>query len=88
MIGVAPLPLVDDFLLPYHVGHLIVLLFLLVLPLGVVKMSPKISAINLSMFGVLFMLAPGIDGGVSTLYALFGLGLLVVGPMIYVTSSR
>lgn len=87
MFPFAPMPLVDDFLLNYNVGQAVLLLFLLALPAGYVQGSRKITAINLILFGAIFIIIPSIDGGPSH-YAFLGVGLLVLGPMVYATAER
>jgi ABC-type Co2+ transport system permease subunit len=83
----APLQLIDDFLLNYNVGQAVLLLFVLSLPAGYVQGSRKITALNLALFGVLFMAVPSIGGGPSH-YVLLGIALLVTGPMLYATAER
>lgn len=87
MPGLVPLPIVDDFLIQYSVGQALLLLYLLSLPAGYVFESGKITAVNAILFGTLFLIVPSIGGG-SIVFAYLGIGLLVLGPMIYATSSR
>jgi predicted enzyme related to lactoylglutathione lyase len=56
-------------------------------PAGYVFESGKITAVNAILFGTLFLIVPSIGGG-SVVYAYLGIGLLVLGPMIYATSTR
>lgn len=81
-----PLPLIDDFLLPYNVGQVLLVLFVLVvlgsLPLG----SRKVLSLNLILFGVLFIVTP--TSLVPMPFTFLGLALVVIGPMIYVTGGR
>ncbi|WP_232686389.1 hypothetical protein [Halobacterium zhouii] len=86
-----PLPLVDDFLVPYHVGHALLLLFGLsvvgAIPLG----SRKIVSANALLFGVLFLLTPGsLLGGASNAftYRFLGIALLVVAPILFTTARE
>ena len=81
------MPLLDDFLLNYTIGDAVLLLFILSIPAAIAKSSMKILAINAILFGGLFVIIPSIGGG-PILYAYLGVGLLVVGPMLFVTSSR
>ena len=83
----APLQLIDDFLLNYNVGQAILLLFLLSLPAGYVQGSRKITAINFALFGALFVVVPSIGGGPSH-YAFLGIGLMIVGPVLFATADR
>ncbi|WP_327051075.1 hypothetical protein [Halomicrococcus gelatinilyticus] len=86
MIEFVPLPLVDDFLVNYHVGHAVLALFVLsilgAIPLG----SRKVLAINTVLFGVLFMLV--VSMGAPSTYAFLGLALVVVAPLLYTTASK
>ena len=87
MTGLAPLALINDFLLQFTIGQIVLVLFVLVLPVGYVQGSRKITAINLIAFGVLFAIVPSIGGG-ATYYAYLGLALLVVAPVLYTTADR
>jgi hypothetical protein len=86
-----PLPLVDDFLVPYHVGHALMLLFAVsivgAIPLG----SRKIISVNALLFGLLFLMTPGslLGGGVDAFpYRFLGVALLVVAPVLYTTARE
>ena len=84
-----PLPLIDDFLVNYHVGHALLVLFALsvvgVIPLG----SRKIVSINAVMFGLLFLVIPGsMIGDDPFTYRFLGLALVIVAPLLYVTARR
>lgn len=87
MFPFVPMPLLDDFLLNYNIGQAVLLLFILTLPAAVAKSSMKILAINAIVFGGLFAIIPSIDGG-SVYFAYLGVGLLIIGPMLYVTGKR
>ncbi|WP_336024784.1 hypothetical protein [Halobellus salinisoli] len=81
-----PLQLVDSFLLDYHVGHALLLVFVLatvgVLPLK----SQKVLAINTITFGAIFALTP--QSLVPIQFLFLGLALLVIGPLLYTTASK
>lgn len=83
-----PLQLVDNFLLQYHVGQALFLVFVVatlgVLPLG----SRKIVGIQTLAFGLIFLLTPASLMGSNPLYKLFGIALLVVGPFVVITANR
>lgn len=83
----APMPLIDDILLQYNVGQVVLLLFILSLPVGIVRSSRKIASVNFILFGLLFAIIPSIGGG-PVYFALLGLLLLVIGPVFYTTASR
>lgn len=81
---VIPLQVVDGFLLDYHVGHALVLGFV-VTTLGAVPLgSRRLVAVNTVVFGLIFMLTP-VTVMPST-YLFLGIALLVVGPILYVTA--
>ena len=87
MTALVPMPLVDDFLINYNVGQVVLLLFVLALPAGYVQGSRKITAINVMLFGVLFVIVPSIGGG-PVYYAFLGVALLVLGPLLYTTARQ
>lgn len=87
MIPLGPLQLVDDFLIQYELGQALILLFILALPAGYVRGSRKITAINVTMFGLLFIIVPSIGAG-SIDYGFLGIALLVLGPILYATAKR
>lgn len=88
MAGLVPLPLIDDFLLNYHVGHAVIVLFVLTIPLGLVKGSRKLLALVFVAFGGLFIALPSIESDAGLLFAMFGLALMVAGPVLFATASR
>ncbi|MFB6303763.1 MAG: hypothetical protein ABEH47_01245 [Haloferacaceae archaeon] len=81
-----PLQVIDSFLLNYNVGQALLLVFALsvvgVLPLK----SRRILALNVTLFGVVFLLTPVALMPVH--YLFLGIALVVIGPMLYVTASR
>jgi hypothetical protein len=81
-----PIPLLDDFLVNYNLGQVIILMFVLSLPVGFVFGSRKITAINIIVFGLLLLIAPSIGGG-SVYFGYLGIILLVLGPIIYAISE-
>ncbi|MES3517042.1 MAG: hypothetical protein PPP58_05180 [Natronomonas sp.] len=81
-----PIQLVDDFLLDYHLGHAVFLLFLLAVGGGfAVTRSMKVLGINLALFGLLFVLIPG--SATPAAFTFFGIALLVVGPVVAVAAQ-
>lgn len=88
MVGPVPLQLVDDFLLNYHIGHAALLLLVLTVPAGLVKGSRKLLGLILIVFGGLFLAVPAIDSAAGLLYALLGIVLMVVGPVLVTTADR
>lgn len=87
MIEPVVLQVVESFLANYHVGHALVLLFVLsvvaVLPLG----STKALSLNVVAFGLLFLLTPESVVGNDPIYKFVGLALLVVAPILYAFAS-
>ncbi|MFC6875118.1 MULTISPECIES: hypothetical protein [Halobellus] len=80
-----PLQLVDSFLLQYNVGQALLLGFV-VATVGVLPLrSQKLLALNVMLFGVIFALTP--QSLVPIHYLFLGLGLLVIGPVLYTTAS-
>jgi len=92
-----PLQILDSFLLNYNIGDAFVVIFVLgllaTLPLG----SRKLVTLHVIAFGLLFLLTPSsamsVDGSTHLLggpfqYKMLGLGLLLVGPVLYVTADR
>lgn len=81
-----PLPLIDDFLLPYNVGQALLVVFVLVVLGSLPLRSRKVLSLNLAIFGVIFLLTPA---GLAPLpFKLLGIALVVVGPMLYVSGQQ
>ncbi|WP_332900010.1 MULTISPECIES: hypothetical protein [unclassified Haladaptatus] len=81
-----PMQVVDTFLLQYNLGQAILFLFIMA-TLGVLPLkSQKVLALQTTMFGVLFMIIPAIDGPFH--FALLGLVLLLIGPILLTTAKR
>ncbi len=81
-----PLQLLDNFLLQYNVGQALLLLFVLVMLGSLPLKSRKVISINAIVFGLIFFLTPASMAPLE--YKLFGVVLLLVGPMLLVTASR
>jgi hypothetical protein len=84
-----PLPLIDDFVANYHVGHVLVLFLVLsvvgTLPLG----SRKVVSLNATLFGVLFLVIPSsMIGETAFTYRFLGIALIVVAPILFVTARE
>lgn len=88
MVGPVPLQVIDELLLPFHIGHVAVLLLVLTVPLGLVKGSRKLLGLIFIGFGGLLLAVPSIDSAASVLYAVLGVVLIVVGPVVYTTATR
>ena len=85
MFEFVPLDLVDNILLDYHVGHALLGGFVLVvlgtIPLG----SRRILSLIVVTFGLIFALTPA--SLIPLAYKLFGVLLLVLGPVLYTTAN-
>jgi uncharacterized protein YjeT (DUF2065 family) len=81
-----PLQVIDNFLLQYNAGQ--VLLALLVLStLGTLPLkSLKVIGLNTVVFGLIFMITPGSLAPVQ--YRFLGVALLFVGPLLVVSARR
>jgi hypothetical protein len=88
MVGPVPLQVIDELLLPFHIGHVAVLLLVLTVPLALVKGSRKLLGLMLIGFGGLLLAVPSIDGAAGLLYGVLGIALMVVGPVVYTTATR
>ena len=88
MVGPLPLQLVDELLLPFHLGHVALALLVLTVPAGLVKGSGKLVGLILVAFGGLLVAVPSIDSDAGVLFAVIGILLMVVGPIVYSTSAR
>lgn len=85
----APLQLFDNFIIPYHIGHVLIGLFGLSV-LGMVPLrSLKLLSLNFVAFGVLFVMTPDMLIKTGTfMYQLLGIGLLVLAPVLYTAAKR
>lgn len=81
-----PLQLLDDFLMDYTVGHALFLVFVLAVLGGLaVNRSMRLLGLQLSVFGLIFVLTPSTAMPVEMLY--FGIALVVVGPVVFVAAD-
>jgi hypothetical protein len=93
----APLQLVDSFLLNYNVGDALLVAFALGFLATLPLKSWKATTLHVVLFGAIFLVTPSamlaVDPsgshflGSALQYKLLGLGLLAVGPVLY-TSGR
>jgi hypothetical protein len=87
MLPVAPLQLVDSFLLQYNVGQAILALFILT-TLGTLPLkSRKIIGLNTVAFGLLFLLTPT-PSMQPVHFQFFGIALIFVGPFLVITGKQ
>ena len=79
----APLAVIDQILFDYHAGHVLVLLFILVMLAALPLRSRKVLSLNIVVFGLIFVLTPFwvVEG--YDLYMYAGLVMVVIGTMLY-----
>lgn len=83
MVALVPLQVLEGILLNYHVGHVLVLLFVLTL-LGAIPLgSRRVISLTVMAFGLLFVLTPVSVMGDDPLYIFFGVALLVVSAVMW-----
>lgn len=80
-----PLQVIDNILRQYSVAHAILILFVLSLLAGLAKQSMKLTGLQLAVFGLVFVLTPISQHPLYFQY--FGLALLVVGPIVFVSAE-
>ena len=83
---VLPLQALDKFLIQYNLGQILLVVYVLALLVALTQRSGKLVALQSVAFGLLFALVPSIDGPGYFLY--FGLGLLIVAPLVFATAKR
>jgi hypothetical protein len=93
-----PLQLLDSFLLNYNVGDALLVAFALGFLATIPMKSRRVTTLHVILFGAVFLLTPAsmlaVDSGGAHLlgsslqYKLLGLGLLVVGPVLYTSAGR
>lgn len=83
MIEFVPLDLFDDLIQDYHLGHVLIAVFVLSV-LGSFALSKKLLSLNVIVFGLLFLVLP--EGLSSVEYKLLGVALVVIGPILYTTA--
>lgn len=80
------MPLVNDFLLKYHLGQVLLVAFVISILGALPLRSQKILSLNVIMFGLLFAVLPG--SMAPPTYKYLGIALLVVGPVLFATAKR
>lgn len=81
-----PLQLIDQFLIQYNVGQALLLVFVLSVLAALPLKSQRLIALITVTFGLIFLLTPASLQSASFLF--LGIGLLVIGPMLYITANR
>ncbi|MFC4247405.1 hypothetical protein ACFOZ7_10405 [Natribaculum luteum] len=82
-----PLQTIDNVLLNFHMGHVLVAVFVLAVLSALPLRSRRVLGLNIVLAGALFMLVPISMTGDSGVYRLAGVGLLIIGPMIYMAGE-
>ena len=85
MIEFVPLDLFDDLIQDYHLGHVLISVFVLSV-LGSFALSKRLLSLNVMVFGLLFLIIP--EGISSVEYKLLGVALVVIGPVLYTTARN
>lgn len=82
------LQVIDNFLLQYNAGQalLFILILAIIAALGVFR-SRRILALQLIVFGLLFLLTPQ-SLLVNNHWKFFGIALIFIGPMVQATAPR
>ncbi|NEU56073.1 hypothetical protein [Halorussus sp. MSC15.2] len=86
MLEFVPMPLIDDFLLQYNVGQVLLLAFVLSVVAAIPLGSRKVLSLNAITFGLLFVVVPSSLAPLH--YKFLGIALLVVAPVLYVTARK
>lgn len=81
-----PLQWLNDFLVNYNAGQVLVVVFLLAVLASLPLRSRKVVALNFAVFGMLFTLAPAPVS--EMLWRLVGVGLMVLAPPLYLTAKE
>ena len=82
-----PLQAVDDLMLELHMGHALIGLLVLAVLGSLPLKSMKILGLNLILVGTIFVLTPVSAAGDEIIYRLIGIGLILIGPMLYATAD-
>jgi hypothetical protein len=81
-----PLQWMNDFLLDYNLGHAIFVGFVLSIVAALPLQSRKVIALNVGLFGAIFVIAPLTVTAFR--WRLLGIALLVVAPILYLTADE
>jgi uncharacterized membrane protein HdeD (DUF308 family) len=82
---VLPLQIIDEFLIQYTVGQALLVAFVLSVLATLPLKSQRLIGLVTIVFGLVFAMTP--SSLQPTSFMFLGIGLLVVGPMIYVTAN-
>ncbi|WP_276252555.1 hypothetical protein [Halomontanus rarus] len=78
-----PLQAIDNILSLFTVGHILLGAFVAAVLGSLPLKSMKVVGLNVITFGAIFLLLPLNMAGDSILFRIFGLVLILVGPMLY-----
>jgi hypothetical protein len=81
-----PLQVLDNFLLQYNLGQVLLVVYVLATLAALTQRSGKIIALQTMTFGLIFALVPSING--PSLYLYLGLGLMMAAPVVFATADR
>ena len=77
---------IDTFLLDYHLGHVILLGFIVSLLGAVPLKSQKVIASVFAVFGAIFLMAPYTT--MPKMYVLGGIPLILIGTLLWTMAGR
>lgn len=83
MLELVPLQILDDVIQSYHVGQVLLALFVLSV-LGSFALSKKLLSLNVITFGLLFLIVPDTISSIE--YKMLGIVLIALGPVLYTTA--
>ncbi|MGM0605499.1 MAG: hypothetical protein ACQETB_07480 [Halobacteriota archaeon] len=78
-----PLQFVDSILVNYELSQVLLITFVFAVLATLPLKSQKAVGLVLTLFGLVFMLSPAIPMYIL----LLGVGLIIVGPMVFVTAG-
>ncbi|MFC7175970.1 hypothetical protein [Halosegnis marinus] len=81
-----PLQVVDNFLLQFDAGQVILALFVLSTLAALPLKSLKIVGLNAIVFGLIFMLTPGSLAPIH--FRFLGIALVFVGPLLVISARQ
>lgn len=84
-----PLQVVDDFLLQFNVGQVLVFLYVLTTLAALPLKSRKIIGLNTIAFGLILLLTPTGPSNLQPVqFQFLGIAMLFVGPFLVITANR
>ena len=82
-----PLQVIDNFLLQYNVGQVLLAIFVLSALAALPLKSQRVYAMQFLGFGLLFLLSPQ-SMLAKPHWKFLGIALLVLAPMVYMTAKK